>query len=135
MAAALEATIHLAFPQMSYIFFVGDEEVWSPALQIGKFFMNMAETLAANENLDLEAAGSGMCANDFWSIDPPALALFVQRLLASSVVANRMYRELTRGFLGVCLVMLDRAGVPFEPADEVQRELLDLRDALAGPVM
>ncbi|WIX78587.1 DUF6086 family protein [Amycolatopsis carbonis] len=61
--------------------------------------------------------------------------MFVQRLLASSVVKNRMYRELTRGFLGACLVMLDRAGVQMEPADDGQRELFDLRDAMAGPAM
>jgi hypothetical protein len=117
---------------VSYVFDVDGEVVWSPALRIGKLFISMAGTLADNSGVDLASAGFTMMASDYYYVDPPALAGFVRTLLAGSVAANPMYRELARGFLVTCLVLLDRAGVVLEPDGEAQRELFDARAAHAA---
>jgi hypothetical protein len=117
---------------VSYVFDVDGEVVWSPALRIGKLFVSMAGTLADDAGLDLAAAGFTMMASDYYYVNPPALAGFVRTLLAGPVVANRMYQELTRGFLVTCLVLLDRSGIVLEPEGEAQQELFDARAAHAA---
>ncbi|MEV6877764.1 DUF6086 family protein [Amycolatopsis sp. NPDC051128] len=114
------------------MFDVDGEVVWSPALRIGQLFMSMAGTLADNAGVDLPAAGFTMMASDYYYVDPPALAGFVRTLLAGSVVTHSVYKELARGFVVACLVLLERAGVSMEPSDEAQRDLFDARAALAA---
>ncbi|HEY3471337.1 MAG TPA: DUF6086 family protein [Amycolatopsis sp.] len=116
---------------MSYVFDVDGEVVWSPALRIGKLFMDMAGTLAADAGTDLAAAGFTMNASDYYYVDPVALGGFVRTLLAGSVVTNPVYKELARGFLVACLVLLERTGVVLEPVSEAQRDLFDARAELA----
>ncbi|MBB1160167.1 MULTISPECIES: DUF6086 family protein [Amycolatopsis] len=112
---------------MSYIFDVGDETVWSPALRVGRLFVSMAETLAVNFDIDLRTAGFTATASDFCSVDPPRLALFVRAMLDSSVLTHSEYRELARGFLGICLAMLEWSG---RPAEDVPPDLAEARDAV-----
>jgi hypothetical protein len=116
---------------MSYIFMVGDEQVWSPALNIGKLYVDMAASLAGNTEFSGISTGLVPMASDFYRIDVDIFAGFVRALLAGSVVRNSTYRELMHGFIVVSLVILDRAGVSVEPLDESQRDLFDAKAEMA----
>ncbi|MGW7537280.1 DUF6086 family protein [Amycolatopsis sp. NPDC054798] len=112
---------------MSYLFEVGDETVWSPALRVGRLFVSMAETLAVNFDIDLGTAGFRAIASDYCSVDPPRLALFVRAMLDGSVMRHSEYRELARGFIGICLAMLEWSGLPVE---DVPPDLAEARDSV-----
>ncbi|MFE3172440.1 DUF6086 family protein [Amycolatopsis sp. NPDC059090] len=113
---------------MSYIFTtVDDEDVWSPALRVGRLFANMGVTLAHNFDLDISDAGLSPMAADFYYVDPAKLAVFVRTVLDSSVMTHQVYRELARGFLGVCLVLLERSGIPVE---DVPPDVARCRDSM-----
>ncbi|WP_290056216.1 DUF6086 family protein [Amycolatopsis solani] len=117
---------------MSYVFDVDGEVVWSPALRIGKLFVSTAETLAGNAGVGLADAGLTMMASDYYYVNPAALAAFVRSSLAGSMVVNPVYAELSRGFLVVSLVVLDRCGVDMTPEQAAHGELFEARDALAS---
>lgn len=112
---------------MSYIFAVGDEVVWSPSLRVGRLFVNMAVTLADNFDLNISDAGLSAMAVDYYYVDPPRLAVFVRTMLDGSVMTHHVYRELARGFLGVCLVLLERSGIP---VDDVPPDVAGSRDLM-----
>ncbi|WP_406628860.1 DUF6086 family protein [Amycolatopsis sp. WGS_07] len=112
---------------MSYVFDAGGETVWSPSLRMGKLFVSMAETLASNFDLDLPSAGFTAMASDYYYLDPPRLAAFVRTLLGSSVASHPVYWQLARGFLAICLVLLEECGVT---VDGVPAELAEARDSL-----
>lgn len=106
---------------------VDDEDVWSPALRVGRLFVNMAVTLAHNFDLNVSDAGLSAIAADWYRVDPPRLASFVRTMLDSSVLTHPVYRELARGFLGVCLVLLERSGIPVE---DVPPDVAGCRDSM-----
>lgn len=84
-------------------------------------------TLAHNFDLNLSDTGLSAVAADFYQVDPPRLAEFVRTMLGSSVLTHHVYRELARGFLGVCLVLLERSGIPVE---DVPPDVARCRDAM-----
>lgn len=106
---------------------VGDKQVWSPALNFGKLYVDMAASLAGNTEFSGLSTGLTPMASDFYRIDVDVFADFIRALLAGSVVRNSTYRELMRGFIVVSLVMLDRSGISVEPLDESQRDLFDAK--------
>ncbi|WP_027941981.1 DUF6086 family protein [Amycolatopsis taiwanensis] len=57
-------------------------------------------------------------------IDPAGMEVFVRAALDSPVVRNSGYLRLARGFLGISLAMLFRAGVDIEPVNHEQAELV-----------
>lgn len=94
---------------MSYIFIIGDKQVWSPALNVGKLYVDMAASLAGNTEFSGLSTGLIPMASDFHRIDVDVFADFIRALLAGSVVKNSTCRELMRGFIVVSLVILDRS--------------------------
>ncbi len=82
--------------------------------------------------MDLAKAGFTMMASDYYYVDPQALAVFVRGLLAGSVVRNSTYWELAKGFLAVCLVMLERTGTAVEVPGEVAQDLAAARAVLSS---
>jgi hypothetical protein len=116
---------------VSYVFAVGDDEVWGPALRIGKLFMDIANLLASNVEFVDTPIGLTAMASDYYYVEPEVFAGFVRAILASSIARNPTYRELARGFIVISLVILDRAGVVVEPLDESQRDLFEAKAEMA----
>jgi hypothetical protein len=94
---------------MSYVFDVGNQTVWSPALQVGDLYLQIAKTLA-------EWAGSdtGLLAKseDWYEIDVDRFSQFLRTLLTGPAAHHTLFREMTEGFLAISLAMLTRAGRP-----------------------
>jgi hypothetical protein len=116
---------------MSYVFDVDDEVVWSPSLTIGKLFITMVDAMTEGLDWGDQATGFTMMANDYYYVDPQALGVFVRGLLSSSVVYNPTYKELARGFIVACLVLLDRGGVDLAPLEESQQDLFDAKAVMS----
>ncbi|MCP2261246.1 hypothetical protein LX15_004967 [Streptoalloteichus tenebrarius] len=114
---------------MGYVFEVEGETVWSPSLDIGHLFMDIANRLS--EDLK-QSHGMSLMASDFIDIDRDAFAAFVRSMLNSSVMTNLTYYVLSRGFLATCLAMLERAGSPVAPQNSEQQDLVAFGKALLG---
>jgi hypothetical protein len=106
---------------MSYIFDVGDDTVWSPALRVGEAYVGFAHQLGAL--LDTET-GLHQVAEDMVEIDVGSFERFARALLDSYVRSSHpIYRELSRGPLLVSLALLGRAGRVIEPMTQEERDL------------
>ncbi|KDN20898.1 ALF repeat-containing protein [Amycolatopsis rifamycinica] len=94
------------------------------------------------------AAEAALCGSDddvraFVATGPARMREVEDRVAAQKVLtaagpatqhrsAGCSRRRPARGFVVVCLVLLERAGVVMEPSDEAQRDLFEARDALAA---
>ncbi|MFD8494869.1 DUF6086 family protein [Amycolatopsis sp. NPDC059657] len=115
---------------MSYVFAVGDDVIWDPALRVGKLFIAIADSLGDHDELKGVRNGLSMMTSDYYNVNPQELADYMRAVLTSSVVRNRAYKELSRGFIVACLVMLERAGVTIEPVNDSQRDLFEAKSEM-----
>ncbi|OXM39153.1 hypothetical protein CFP71_43095 [Amycolatopsis thailandensis] len=113
---------------MSYIFEADGETVWSPALRIGRLFVTMADTLSANAET---AHGLSFMASDHVIVDVPVFTEFTRTLLDGSVMTHPVYRELARGFVALCLAVLDEAGADLPLGAGWRDEFAASRQSLA----
>jgi hypothetical protein len=114
---------------MSYIFDVGDETVWSPALRVGQTFAKTAECVASVIGYQ---TGLVAVANDMIEIDLPTFESFALRTFDEYCRSqNFVYRELIRGVLAPSLVMLQRAGLTVPAATEEQHTFIRELDQYA----
>jgi Family of unknown function (DUF6086) len=101
---------------MSYVFDVGDEGIWSPALRVGELFVATADSLATIVGVD---TGLHAVASDYYDITAEKFFAFVLAVLRSPYLKHPVFQELSRGFLATALVLLDRAAAPV-PDDEIR---------------
>ncbi|RZS44145.1 hypothetical protein EV193_10119 [Herbihabitans rhizosphaerae] len=107
---------------MSYVFDVGDDTVWSPALRVGRLYVAGVTSLAEVFGID---AGLRAVAADMYSIDLDAFEAFTARLFAEYFRSHHdVARLLLAGVLQPSLIMLERAGRAIEPEDDEQRRFL-----------
>ncbi|MEO3824717.1 DUF6086 family protein [Actinomadura sp. B10D3] len=99
---------------MSYIFDIDDETVWSPALRVGKLYVNLAEALARTLEIP---TGLEAVAEDMYDINTAVFSDFTRALMSTRHV---IAQELLRGVLLTSLVMLQRGGVEITPDSEEQ---------------
>jgi len=88
---------------MSYIFEASGKTVWSPALRVGKLFVDMADSLSGSHGVP---HGLSFMASDFVVLDVPVFAEFTRSLESSSVLTHQEYRALASGFVEICRTML-----------------------------
>jgi Family of unknown function (DUF6086) len=112
---------------VSYIFDVGDETVWSPALRVGELFVGQLRLAAISVK---QETGLKAVASDMYEIDIEEFELFVRKMFNEYSSSNNfIYRELLRGMLATSLVLLERAGVVIEPVTDDQRSFIGELDA------
>ena len=118
---------------MSYIFEIDGETVWSPALQVGAVYHRFVQALEASLGV---RAGISEFGSDYLVIDRTQLVTFVGAVREFS--RHPVAAALCTPVLAVTQVMLQRAGVPGDPASSLPPEAaadigapLDLA-ALAG---
>jgi len=104
---------------VSYIFEASGEDVWSPALLVGKLYVDTAHLV---EEFCGGPSGLTAMAADYYEVDPVALGEFIGRAIDRSA-GHPTLRALTAGFIATSLVMLDRAGHPHREAPEELRRL------------
>lgn len=107
---------------MSYVFNVGDDTVWSPALRVGdlyvRFLRETAEALG-------ESTGLTAVASDMYDIDVEVYSVLVRKIVdLYSSSGHPVLRGLLEGVLMPSVVVLDRAGRPLEPHSDEERDLL-----------
>jgi hypothetical protein len=106
---------------MSYIFDVGDETVWSPALRVGQTYIGLARHLGAILNID---PGFDEVADDMVEISIAGFERFTRALLDEHLRSDHpIHRALSRGTLLVSLALLERAGRPLTPLTQDERDL------------
>jgi hypothetical protein len=106
---------------MSYIFDVGDDTVWSPALRVGQTYVGSARQLGGQFNVE---TGLDQVADDMVDIDLAAFERFTRALLDEHLRSDHpIHRVLLRGTLLVSLALLDRAGRRLEPKTHEERDL------------
>lgn len=106
---------------MSYIFDVGEDTVWSPALRVGQTYVGSARQLGAL--LDVET-GFHQVADDMVEIDVDSFERFTRALLDEHLRSDHpVHRVLIRGTLLVSLAILGRAGRSLEPKTRAERDL------------
>ncbi|MFP3966413.1 DUF6086 family protein [Actinomadura fulvescens] len=106
---------------MSYIFDVGDETVWSPALRVGRSYVALAEATAAVLG---KATGLEAISEDMYDITPSVFADFTRTLLAEYELSKHFVgRQLLHGVLLTSLVIVQRSGIEIVPETEEQEKL------------
>ena len=94
---------------MSFVFAIGEETVWSPALRVGRAFVGCAQAVSAIVDVQ---PGFSFNGEDMVEIDPAQLGAFAEALtrLRASSTRHRVLDDLTDAVRIPCLVMLERAG-------------------------
>lgn len=106
---------------MSYIFDIGDDTVWSPALRVGQAYVGFARELGTLLGIE---TGLDQVADDMVEIDAARFERFARALLDEYLRSSHpTYRVLSQGPLLVTLALLDRAGRTLEPKTEEERDL------------
>jgi hypothetical protein len=106
---------------MSYIFEVGDDTVWSPALRVGQTYIGSARHFSAMLNIEI---GLDEVADDMVEIDIEGFERFTRALLDEHLRSDHpIHRALSRGTLLVSLALLERAGRQLEPLTQDERDL------------
>jgi hypothetical protein len=111
---------------VSYTFEVRGETVWDPALRIGLIHHGYVEVL---ERVLGRPAGWTMVAGDTVEIDPRVFTTFVDGLLDAYGRSNHpvLHGQLAL-VIKLSLVMLERAGAPWQPDDPRLEPVKDYRD-------
>jgi hypothetical protein len=107
---------------MSYIFEIGEDTVWSPALRVGELYVVSTRCIADARN---QPTGLVAIANDMYKIDLPAFERLTRSVLSEYLLSNHpIYREQLRPWLLASLVMLQRGGVSIDPESNEQANFI-----------
>ncbi|MEU8232249.1 DUF6086 family protein [Actinoplanes sp. NPDC048967] len=90
---------------MSYIFDADDRVVWSPASQVGKTYVGLADALSDAISVP---HGLSPMASDYYEIGSSQFRTFVEALNSEYSIGHRVAQGLIRGFVLTSLVLLDR---------------------------
>jgi hypothetical protein len=107
---------------MSYVFDVGDDEVWSPALRVGDLYVRFLGEIA-----DMLGMPTGLTAvaSDYYKIDIDVYGALVHEILAFYLASpHPVRRRLIEGVLVPSVMVLDRAGRPISPHTDEEREII-----------
>lgn len=108
---------------MSYVFDVGDDTVWSPALRVGDIYVRFARDIA--EVLGVPT-GLSAVASDMYEIDIDTYEQFVKTLFEMYFAnTHPVQRGLIEAVLAPSTVVLERGGRPLTPTTVEQEEFLD----------
>ncbi|MFB7512229.1 DUF6086 family protein [Streptomyces sp. NPDC056144] len=94
---------------MSQYYDIGEETLWNPANGASRMFRHQVAVFEAELGI---TSGVAPMENDECQIDPVALGVFVNALLAEHRRTTHAVRlALSEGFVAVMLVLAERAGV------------------------
>jgi hypothetical protein len=116
---------------MSFIFDVGDQTVWSPALRVGELyvrFMNeLGEVFETSNGLNAMAA-------DYYYIEPDAFQAFVNGVFVDNFRnTHAIGRAMIESVLAPSAVILDRIDRPLVARTEEESVFLSKARALSMP--
>jgi hypothetical protein len=116
--------------QLSYLFEMGDQEVWGPSNRVAQLYLGMIQTVATvldrPTGLSENAGGGGWYDVD--RTDYSELITAMVREFASS--GHWEFRLMIGSLLGVSIGILDRAGIQIETRTERERKAVaELREA------
>lgn len=95
---------------MSFIFDVGDETVWSPALRVGELYVRFIEQVG--DLLGVPTGLSAMAA-DYYYIDPDVFEVLVKKIFEANFRStHRIGRAMLESILAPSVVILDRIERP-----------------------
>jgi hypothetical protein len=114
---------------LSYLFELGDQEVWAPGNRTAELYVGMIETAAKllNRPTGLTEKPGG----SWYDVDRIAYPELVTAMLREFTASgNWQFRILLGSLLGVSIGVLDRAGIEIETRTEAEQQAVaDLRDA------
>ncbi|MFF1411409.1 DUF6086 family protein [Streptomyces sp. NPDC058289] len=106
---------------MSQYYDLGDETLWNPSNGAARLFHRQVALFEAELGLP---SGIGPMENDECQIDPAALGVFTEALVARHGHAGHaVIRALSGGFVATVLVLAERAGAQacwLRPADSLE---------------
>jgi hypothetical protein len=100
---------------LSYVFEIGSDTVWSPALRVGEIYVGFVRVL---EEVTGTSGGIEAISSDMVRIDGLRFRAFVDELLDASA-ANQVLRSEIETIVCLSLVMLERAGIPLPRTDDL----------------
>lgn len=95
---------------MSFIFDVGGDTVWSPALKIGELYVRFVAQVA-----DLLGVPTGLSemASDYYYVDPDVFEVLVKKIFDENFRStHRIVRAMLESILAPSVVILDRIDRP-----------------------
>lgn len=114
---------------VSFIFDVGDDTVWSPALRVGDLYVRFITQIG--EHLGLPTGLSSM-ASDYYYIDPDIFEALVKKMFEENFRStHRVGRAMLESVLAPSAVILDRINRPLSAATPDEREFLEKARALS----
>ncbi|OBG82619.1 hypothetical protein A5699_05540 [Mycobacterium sp. E802] len=114
---------------MSFIFDVGDDTVWSPALKVGDLYVRFVTQVG--EFLGMPTGLSAM-ASDYYYIDPDVFEALVKKLFKEAFGTNHQIgRAMLESVLAPSAVILDRINRPLSAVTSDEREFLEKARALS----
>lgn len=112
---------------MSCYVSLDDHEVWNPSNTVARLFVAQATALGEIFN---NGSGVGRIVDDEVQIDASQFAAFVASLVGEYERSNNhALRSLVEGFLGVSLVILERAQYSLSEFAQASREFWEVRTA------
>ncbi|WP_135454174.1 DUF6086 family protein [Mycobacterium sp. DL99] len=108
---------------MSFIFDVGDDTVWSPALQVGELYVRFVGQVG-----DLLAVPTGLnkMASDYYYIDPDVFEVLVKTVFEANFRStHRIRRAMLESILAPSVVILDRIDRPLSAGTPEQLAFLE----------
>lgn len=116
---------------VSYVFDVGDDTVWSPALRVGDLYVRFLSQLG-----DLFGLPTGLSAmaSDYYYLDPDAFETFIKRVFEENFrCLHHVGRTMVESVLAPSVVILDRINRPLSASTPEQRDFLEKARALSMP--
>ncbi|AKS35868.1 DUF6086 family protein [Mycolicibacterium goodii] len=114
---------------MSYVFDVGDDTVWSPALRVGDLYVRFMTQLGDLFNL---STGLRAMASDYYYIDPDTFEAFVKKVFEENFRSSHpVGRAMMESVLAPSVVILDRINRPLSAGTPEQREFLEKARSLS----
>ncbi|SUA31522.1 Uncharacterised protein [Mycolicibacterium fortuitum] len=108
---------------MSFIFEVGDDTVWSPALRVGELYVRFVTQVG-----DLLGVPTGLSAmaSDYYEIDPDAFEVLVKKIFEETFRStHQIGRAMLESVLAPSVVILERIGRPLSADTPEELEFLD----------
>lgn len=123
------AAILIDLDLVSYVFDVGDDTVWSPALRVRDLYVRFLTQLGDHFGLP---TGLNAMASDYYYIDPATFETFVRKLFEENFrSSHQVGRAMVESVLAPSIVILDRINRPVSASTPEQREFLEKARALS----